>query len=159
MARKMISPVPLFLKKISFLKQMKNKSLIPEQSCAVGFVLFSHVNVKSICNAPLLIRWAHLLTNVKVCLTAAYMLIEDPVTGFGTISTTCKAEHKSPGLQSGQIHSQQLSDTLDQFIHQSKPKSVLTALNQPHFPLKTPVLCQTLVTEHHLFVVCIEMKC
>lgn len=61
------------------------------------------------------------------------MLIEDPVTGFGTISAACKAEYKSPGLQSGQIHSQQLSDTLGQFIHQSKPKSVLTSLNQPHF--------------------------
>lgn len=69
---------------------------------------------------------------MKICLAPAYMLIEDPVTGFEPFLLLARLSI-NPQACRVQIHSQQLSDTLDQFTHQPKPKSVLTPLNQPRF--------------------------
>lgn len=92
------------------------------------------------------------------------MLIEDPVTDFEATITSCKAEHKSSqlqnwSLQSGQIYCIVAFRHIVPIYSQVQSKIWSNCIESASLPLKTPVLCQTLVTEHHLFVVCIEMKC
>lgn len=85
------------------------------------------------------------------------MLIEDPITGFETTIPTCKTEHKSSqlqnwSLQSGQIYHIVASRHIVPIYSQVQSKICSNCIESASLPLKTPVLCQTLVTEHHLFV-------
>lgn len=92
------------------------------------------------------------------------MSMEDLSTGFESTITTCKTEHKSSqlqnwSLQNGQRRSSVAFRHIVPIYSQVQNKTCSNCIESASLPLKTPVLCQTLVTEHHLFVVCIEMNC
>lgn len=113
---------------------------------------------KAICSATLM-----RLSNIKMKIFHICSW-RTSVLAFETTITTCKAEHKSSqpqnrSLQTGERCCTAAFRRIVPIHSQVQNKICSDCIESASLPLKTPVLCQTLVTEHHLFVVCIEMKC